>query len=148
MRAQRPVFDIDPVRLAGGEDLVGAAIDFASGHMSSGPVLISASATPEAVRDVQEKLGRERAGTLIETALAEIAKRLVARGVRRLVVAGGETSGAVVQALGIKGLRIGKQIDPGVPWTATIGDPPIALALKSGNFGGTDFFLRSFTVLP
>ena len=97
---------------------------------------------------MQEKLGRERAGALVETALAEIAKRLVARGVRRLVVAGGETSGAVVQALGVKGLRIGKQIDPGVPWTATIGDPPIALALKSGNFGGTDFFLRSFTVLP
>jgi 3-dehydrotetronate 4-kinase len=148
MRAQRPVFDIDPLHLASGEDLVGAAIDWASGHMGSGPVLVSASAAPDAVRAVQEKLGRERAGALIETALAEIAKRLVARGVRRLVVAGGETSGAVVQALGIKGLRIGKQIDPGVPWTATIGDPAIALALKSGNFGGTDFFLRSFTVLP
>jgi uncharacterized protein YgbK (DUF1537 family) len=100
------------------------------------------------VRSVQEKLGREQAGALVEKTLAEIAKRLVARGVRRLVVAGGETSGAVVQALGVKGLRIGKQIDPGVPWTATTGDPPIALALKSGNFGKTDFFLRSFTVLP
>ncbi len=148
MRAQRPVFDIDPLRLAAGEDLAGAAIDWAAGHMGNGPVLISASATPEAVRAVQEKLGREHAGALIEKTLAEIAKRLVARGVRRLVVAGGETSGAVVQALGVKGLRIGKQIDPGVPWTATTGDPPIALALKSGNFGKTDFFLRSFTVLP
>jgi uncharacterized protein YgbK (DUF1537 family) len=148
MRAQRPVFDIDPLRLASGEDLVGAAIDWATQHMSSGPVLVSASATPEAVRAAQDKLGRDRAGALIETTLAEIAKHLVARGVRRLVVAGGETSGAVVQALGVKGLRIGKQIDPGVPWTATIGDPPIALALKSGNFGGTDFFLRSFAVLP
>jgi len=148
MRAQRPVFDIDPLRLAAGEDLAGAAIDWAAEHMSSGPVLISASATPEAVRAVQERLGREHAGALVEKALAEIAKRLVARGVKRLVVAGGETSGAVVQALGVKGLRIGKQIDPGVPWTATTGEPPIALALKSGNFGKTDFFLRSFTVLP
>ena len=66
---------------------------------------------------------------------------------RRLVVAGGETSGAVVQALGIKGLRIGRQIDPGVPWTISLGEPAIALALKSGNFGAEDFFLRAFAVL-
>lgn len=147
MRARRPAFDIDPLRLAAGEDLVGSAVDWATGQMGGGPILISASAPPDLVREVQDKLGRERAGTLVEAALAEIAKRLVERGVRRLIVAGGETSGAVVKALGIKGLRIGKQIDPGVPWTASIGDPPIALALKSGNFGGADFFLRAFTVL-
>jgi uncharacterized protein YgbK (DUF1537 family) len=148
MRAQRPVFDIDPLAIAGGADVVGAALDFAAREIGSGPVLISASAPPEQVRAVQEKLGRERAGTLVEEALAEIARRLVERGVRRLVVAGGETSGAVVKALGIKGLRIGPQIDPGVPWTASLGEPALLLALKSGNFGGVDFFLRSFSVIP
>jgi len=147
MRAQRPVFDIDPLALAGDDDVVGAALDFAAREIAAGPVLISASARPERVRAVQEKLGRERAGALVETALAEIARRLVERGVRRLVVAGGETAGAVVKALGIKGLRIGKQIDPGVPWTASLGEKPLLLALKSGNFGGVDFFLRSFSVL-
>jgi uncharacterized protein YgbK (DUF1537 family) len=88
---------------------------------------------------------------LVEGVLAEIARGLVERGVRRLIVAGGETSGAVVQALGITGLRIGRQIDPGVPWTmslpGSLGDPPLALALKSGNFGAEDFFLRAFAVL-
>ncbi|HEX3501485.1 MAG TPA: 3-oxo-tetronate kinase [Stellaceae bacterium] len=148
MRTRRPVFDIDPLALAAGTDAVGAALDFAARELESGPILVSASAPPEQVRQVQERLGRERAGALVETALAEIARRLVERGVRRLVVAGGETSGAVVKALGITGLRIGKQIDPGVPWTASLGDKPLLLALKSGNFGGTDFFLRSFSVLP
>jgi uncharacterized protein YgbK (DUF1537 family) len=148
MRARRPVFDIDPLALAEGIDAVGAALDFAARELASGPILISASAPPEEVRRAQEKLGRERAGTLVETALAAIASRLVECGVRRLVVAGGETSGAVVKALGITGLRIGPQIDPGVPWTASLGEKPLLLALKSGNFGGTDFFLRSFSVLP
>jgi uncharacterized protein YgbK (DUF1537 family) len=148
MRARRPVFDVDPLTLAEGADTVSAALDFAAREMASGPILVSASAPPDQVRQVQEKLGRERAGALVETALAEIAKRLVERGVRRLVVAGGETSGAVVKALGITGLRIGPQIDPGVPWTASLGDKPLLLALKSGNFGATDFFLRSFSVLP
>ena len=148
MRERRPVFDIDPLRLAAGEDLAGAAVDWAAPHLGQGPVLISASAPPDAVAHIQQKLGRERAGSLVEAALAEAARRLVERGVRRLVVAGGETAGAVVKALGVKGLRIGKQIDPGVPWTVSLGDPPIALALKSGNFGKSDFFLRSFTVLP
>jgi uncharacterized protein YgbK (DUF1537 family) len=148
MRARRPVFDIDPLALAEGADAVGAALDFAARELAGGPILISASAPPEQVRQVQERLGRGRAGALVETALAEIARRLVERGVRRLVVAGGETSGAVVKALGITGLRIGPQIDPGVPWTASLGEKPLLLALKSGNFGGTDFFLRSFSVLP
>src|SRR6185437_11946088 len=148
MRRQRPAFAIDPLRLAEGEDLVGEAVAWAQGKMVEGPVLVASSAAPEAVRAAQERLGRERAGTLVETALAEIARRLVAAGARRLVVAGGETAGAVVKALGITGLRIGPQIDPGVPWTASLGEPRLALALKSGNFGADDFFLRSFTVLP
>jgi uncharacterized protein YgbK (DUF1537 family) len=107
------------------------------------PVVIAASAGPEKVAALQARLGRDAAGALVETALAGIARALVARGVGRLVVAGGETSGAVVQALGIARLRIGPQIDPGVPWThAEPGD--LQLALKSGNFGGRDFFLRAF----
>ena len=99
------------------------------------------------MREAQNRLGRERAGGLVEGALAEIARGLVKRGVRRLVVAGGETSGAVVQALGVSELRIGPQIDPGVPWTASLGEPRLALALKCGNFGGEDFFLRAIRCL-
>jgi len=70
------------------------------------------------------------------------------RGVARLVVAGGETSGAVVQALGVEALAIGPEIDPGVPWTTSIGPRPLALALKSGNFGAEDFFAKSLAMLP
>ena len=147
MRARRPVFEIDPLALAEGEDLATKAIAWAAPQLKSGPVLISASAPPEKVNAVQQKLGRERAGALVEQALAAVAHGLVDRGVRRLVVAGGETSGAVVQVLGVTGLRIGPQIDPGVPWTATIDQPSLALALKSGNFGGPDFFLRAFEML-
>ncbi len=96
---------------------------------------------------MQDRLGRERTGSIIEAALAEIARGLVERGVRRVIVAGGETSGAIVQALGITGLRIGPQIDPCVPWTTSLGEPTLALALKSGNFGREDFFVRAFTCL-
>ena len=108
-------------------------------------MLIAASAAPEQVEALQAKLGREAAGSLIETALATIAEGLVARGVRQLVVAGGETSGAVVTKLGIRSLRIGAEIDPGVPWTLAEGSgPALKLALKSGNFGAPDFFLKAF----
>ena len=92
-------------------------------------------------------LGRERAGALVEACLARVAVGLVEHGVRRLVVAGGETAGAVVQALGIDAIRIGPQIDPGVPWTRSIGRPALALALKSGNFGTADFFLKAWSLL-
>ena len=92
--------------------------------------------------------GRDGAGALIEQTLAHIAEDLVARGVRRLVVAGGETAGAVVSRLGVRSLHIGAEIDPGVPWTyAEGGGTPLLLALKSGNFGGPDFFLRAFQML-
>jgi uncharacterized protein YgbK (DUF1537 family) len=146
-QAKRPAFELDPLALAADPSLVQRAIDWAEGLLGRGPILVFASAPPERVRAAQERLGREKAGVVVEEALAVIAKALVAKGVRRLVVAGGETSGAVVQALGVRGLRIGPQIDPGVPWTASLGDPPLALALKSGNFGGRDFFTRAFEVL-
>ena len=147
MRAQYPAFEVDPLALAAGQPVVGRALEWAASHVGDAPLLIFASAPPERVRAVQEALGRDRAGTLIEEALAEIARGLITHGVRRLVVAGGETAGAIVQALGITGLRIGPQIDPGVPWTASLGEPTIALALKSGNFGREDFFVRAFTCL-
>jgi uncharacterized protein YgbK (DUF1537 family) len=147
MRAAHSVFDVDPLALAAGQPVVERALDWAGPLLDEKPLLISASAAPERVRAVQERLGRERAGSIVETALAEIARGLVERGVRRVVVAGGETSGAIVQALGITGLRIGPQIDPGVPWTASLGEPTLALVLKSGNFGREDFFVRAFTCL-
>ena len=103
-------------------------------------MLLYATAQPEQVKAVQAELGVARAGELVEHALACIAAGLKARGTRRFVVAGGETSGAVVQALGVQSLRIGRQIAPGVPATVTLDDAPLALALKSGNFGGENFF--------
>jgi uncharacterized protein YgbK (DUF1537 family) len=148
MKRSRPAFVIDPAALAAGEDVIGRALAWARERLAGGAVLIYASAPPEEVARTQQELGRDRAGALIEHALAEIAAGLVAAGVRRLVVAGGETAGAVVQRLGAKALRIGRQIDPGVPWTATIGEPTLALALKSGNFGAPDFFTKALRMLP
>jgi len=119
-----------------------------TGHLRSGPVLVYATEAPETVRAVQAQLGTERASELVEDALARITVGLVQRGVRRLIVAGGETSGAVVKALGVDGLRIGPEIDPGVPWTSSLDDTrPLALALKSGNFGAPDFFVRAWSCL-
>jgi uncharacterized protein YgbK (DUF1537 family) len=147
MREQAPVFKIDPIAAAAGRDIAGEAVAWARPRLGDRPVLISATAPPEEVAAIQGLLGRERAGALVEGVFAEIARGLVARGVRRLVIAGGETAGAIVQALGVNGLRIGRQIDPGVPWTMSLGEPALALALKSGNFGAADFFLRAFAVL-
>lgn len=150
MRAAFPSFNVDPLRLARGEDVVSAALDWAAGRIGQQPVLIYATATPEAVGRAQAELGVGQAGQLVEDALASIARGLVQVGVGQMIVAGGETSGAVVKALGVKGLRIGPEIDPGVPWTSTLhddGTAPLALALKSGNFGSEDFFLKAWDKL-
>lgn len=145
----RPSYNIDPLRLAEGEDVASEALDFLRRHLDSGPALVYASAPPETVKAVQAKLGREEAGAIVERAMAHVAETLVAKdGVRRLVVAGGETSGAVVSALGVTSLRIGAQIDPGVPGTVTLDSPSIALALKSGNFGAVDFFEKALAAMP
>jgi uncharacterized protein YgbK (DUF1537 family) len=136
----RSAFRIDPLLLAEGADLAAEALAWAAPQLAAGPVLVYATAEPDGVRAVQARLGSQRAGELVEGCLARVAAGLVAEGVRRLVVAGGETSGAVVKALGVSGLRIGPQIDPGVPWTQSLGEPRLALALKSGNFGAVDFF--------
>jgi len=148
MRSRRPSFDVDPIVLDTKPGTVTAALEWANSHLAGGPVLICASAAPDRVADAQRRLGHERAGSIVEDALSRIAVGLVDLGVRRLVIAGGETSGAIVKALGVRGLRIGPQIDPGVPWTTTIGRvPSLALALKSGNFGAVDFFLRALSML-
>ncbi len=138
----RPSFKIDARALGRGERVVAEALAFAENE-SGADVLVYATATPDEVKAVQAELGVERAGALVEDALAEIAREMRARGTRKFVVAGGETSGAVVQALGLRALRIGTQIDTGVPATVSLDDPPLALALKSGNFGGVDFFAKA-----
>ena len=143
----RPALRIDPRAIAGGGDVVADVLRQAEAALRAGPVLFYATATPEEVKSVQAELGVAAAGAMVEQALARIAQALVARGVTRLVVAGGETAGAVVQALGIEALKIGPQIDPGVPWTATQGTHPLLLALKSGNFGTRDFFAKSLDLL-
>lgn len=152
MRERAPAFHVDPLQLALGTDVVAAALEWVAAHLAAGPVLIYATATAETVREVQQELGGERAGSLVEEALAAIALGLVKLGVGQLIVAGGETSGAVVKALGVGGLRIGHEIDPGVPWTTALnvqgGGVPLALALKSGNFGSDDFFLKAWSFLP
>lgn len=144
MKKTHEAFQLDPLAIAQGRDAAAEALEWARTRIGSKPILIYSTATPEQVGAAQDKLGREHAGAVVEEALGKIARGLVAAGVRRLVVAGGETSGAVVSALGVQGLYIGKEIDPGVPWTFSIGQPSLALALKSGNFGTPDFFTKAF----
>jgi uncharacterized protein YgbK (DUF1537 family) len=139
-------YALDPLKLAGGDE-VRRALDWARTELAARPVIVYSTADPAAVSAVQAKLGAAEAGALVERALAAIARGLIAAGVTQLVVAGGEISGAVVQALGIEALEIGPEIDPGVPWTATLGRERVLLALKSGNFGAPDFFTKAFAVL-
>jgi uncharacterized protein YgbK (DUF1537 family) len=147
IQSKRPSLRINPLQLAAGQPVAREVLDWADVRVRSEPVLIYATATPDDVKAAQQEIGVERAGTLVEQALAEIAKGLVKMGVRKLVVAGGETAGAVVGALGVRALRIGPQIDPGVPWTESLEARPIALALKSGNFGSVDFFSKALAQL-
>lgn len=140
-------YAIDPARIAAGEDVAREALDWATPRLGPQPVLVYSTAAPEAVRAVQQRLGAQQAGAMVEATLAAIARALVERGVGELVVAGGETSGAAVQALGVRQMRIGPQIDPGVPWChaeAAACGTHLHLALKSGNFGTVDFFHKAF----
>ncbi|MCQ2988197.1 four-carbon acid sugar kinase family protein [Pseudomonas tremae] len=141
LEANRPALRINPLDLVAGKPVVEQALAFARDAAQT--VLIYATSTPDEVKAVQKELGVERSGAMVEAALGEIAKGLFDAGVRRFVVAGGETSGAVVQALGVQLLQIGAQIDPGVPATISSGSEPLALALKSGNFGARDFFAKA-----
>ncbi len=137
----RPAFHIDARALAAGTDIAAQALQWAA-QQGDAPVLVYATAQPDEVKAIQAELGVQQAGHLVEQCLARVAAALVESGVRRLVVAGGETSGAVVQALEVQQLRIGAAIDPGVPWTQAEGRA-LLLALKSGNFGTVDFFSKA-----
>jgi uncharacterized protein YgbK (DUF1537 family) len=147
MAARAESLRLDPLALASGSQSAAAATQWALPRLGNGPILIYSTAAPDDVQQSQSALGRERAATVIEDAFAAIARGLVAGGVRKLIVAGGETSGAVVAALGVEALRIGPEIEPGVPWTASVGEPVLCLALKSGNFGGDDFFAKALEML-
>ena len=139
--AGRPALRIDPAALARHEPVVDQALAWAAAQAAT--PLFYATTDADSLARTQASLGVAEAGALVEQALAGIAKSLAARGTQRLVVAGGETSGAVVQALGVHTLRIGAAICPGVPWTQALrapGQAPLQLALKSGNFGGPAFF--------
>jgi uncharacterized protein YgbK (DUF1537 family) len=139
-------FAVDPLRIAAGVDMAAEALDWARPRLATGPVLVYATADAQRVREVQATLGVEKAGSLVEDTLARVAEGLVAAGVGQLLLAGGETSGACVQRLGITQLRIGVQIDPGVPWCHATAQR-LHVALKSGNFGGPHFFSRAFELL-
>jgi uncharacterized protein YgbK (DUF1537 family) len=136
------VLHLDPDRIIAGQDEVARALAWAAQRMTEGPVLIASSSTPDQVAALQSRHGRDAAGHAIEQAMADIAEGLVQRGVRRLVVAGGETSGAVVDRLGIPGFLVGAEIAAGVPVLRAVGarEGEMSLALKSGNFGGPQFF--------
>ena len=137
-----PVLHLDPEHVVAGKEEVRRALAWAAERINSGPVLIASSSTPEQVAALQSRHGRDAAGHAIEQAMADIAEGLVQSGVRRLVVAGGETSGAVVDRLGIPGFLVGAEIAAGVPVLRTVGAAcgEMSLALKSGNFGGPEFF--------
>ena len=137
-----PVLRLNPEKVIAGNTEIESALDWARGHIADRPVLIASSSTPDQVAALQKKHGRDAAGHAIEQAMAAISERLVDAGVRRLVIAGGETSGAVVDRLGIPGFLVGAEIAPGVPVLRTVGwqRGEAVMALKSGNFGGLDFF--------
>lgn len=140
-----PVLRLDPLATPDTKALATQALAWAKDKLGTTPIVIAAAAPEDKVAALQEKLGRDAAGALVECAMARIAEGLYAAGVRRMVVAGGETSGAVVARLGVASLRIGAEIDPGVPWTYAEGtNAPMLLALKSGNFGARDFLTKAF----
>jgi uncharacterized protein YgbK (DUF1537 family) len=140
---------VDPVSISTGKVTLDQAEAFARDNVGDLPPLVYSSAAPDAVAEQQKQLGTMAAGEIVERFLAELAGRLKASGFTRFVVAGGETSGAVVGGLGVPALHIGPEIDPGVPWTrGSSENGPLALALKSGNFGAVDFFSKAWNLLP
>ncbi|HWI30032.1 MAG TPA: 3-oxo-tetronate kinase [Microbacterium sp.] len=146
MAAHHDSYFLDAVAVPDSAELARGALAWYDGRNSTASALIYSSVPADRLRMVQAELGVERASAILEGALAEIARALVARGVRRLVIAGGETSGAVVTALDVRGGLIGEELAPGVPWIYTVGEEPLALMLKSGNFGEPDLLLRAVSV--
>jgi len=147
MAKKYPALAFDPVAFAQGRQSIENILEWALKKKTEGPVLIYSSAPPEDVAAVQAQLGRQQAGSIVENALAAVAVGLRAKGFRKLIVAGGETSGAVLSSLGIRKLRIGPEIEPGIPWTVSMDAPQLLLALKSGNFGSQDFFTKALEMV-
>jgi uncharacterized protein YgbK (DUF1537 family) len=150
-RAERwgQVLRLDTAALVEGPQEAERALAWALERIGQGPVLVASTAPPQQVQALQARFGRDAAGHAIEQGLARIAEGLVAAGVRRLIVAGGETSGAAVDRLGLTAFAIGPEIAPGVPVLRTVGrGPAMTLALKSGNFGGADFFADAARLMP
>lgn len=145
--AGMPTIALDVEAIAKGTQTAAGIADWALSQDAGAPILIYSSADPDVLADIQDALGRHQSGALVETTLADIGRLLRDQGFTRFLVAGGETSGAVVSALGVAMLEIGPEIDPGVPWTRSIDGPDLVLALKSGNFGTEDFFLKAWTLL-
>jgi uncharacterized protein YgbK (DUF1537 family) len=147
--AVMPVLHLDPDRIVAGKEEARRALAWAVERINSGPVLIASSAAPEEVSALQSRHGRSTAGHAIEQAMADIAEGLVGAGVRRLVVAGGETSGAAVDRLRIPGFLVGEEIAAGVPVLRAVGakNGEMLLALKSGNFGGPEFFSDALALM-
>ena len=147
--AQRamPLLRLDPEKVVADPAEEKDALAWALERINCGPVLIASSSPPEVVDAFQARHGREAGGRAIEQAMARIAAGLVDHGVRRLVVAGGETSGAVVDRLRIPAFIVGPEIAAGVPVLRTVGTKDMLLALKSGNFGGADFFADALELM-
>jgi uncharacterized protein YgbK (DUF1537 family) len=141
-----PAFALDPEALMADDTLPAMIGDQALAVIGQEPIIHS-TATPETVAAMQARFGREEVAARIEAAFGEIARIALARGVTRLVVGGGETSGAVTAALGVTSLAIGPEIDPGVPAMMEDGARGLRIALKSGNFGAADFFSKALRVL-
>ncbi len=144
-----PVLHLDPEQVVAGKGEARRALAWAGERLKEGPILIASSSTPDEVQAIQARHGRDAAGHAIEQAMADIAEGLVQSGVRRLVVAGGETSGAVVDRLRIPGFLVGAEIAAGVPVLRAVGakDGEMLLALKSGNFGGGEFFADALKLM-
>ncbi len=144
-----PVLHLDPEQVIAGKEEARRAVGWARDRLKDGPVLIASSSTPAEVAALQSRHGRDAAGHAIEQAMADIAEGLVAAGVRRLVVAGGETSGAVVDRLEIPGFLVGAEISAGVPVLRAVGASAgeMLIALKSGNFGGAEFFSDALALM-
>lgn len=142
-----PTLVLNVADLAAGRQTADGVADWVIGQSGPIPPLVYSSADPVSLSQTQATLGREASGALVEQVLAEVAILLRAAGFARFIIAGGETSGAVVAALGAQVLEIGPEIDPGVPWTRCIRGPQLALALKSGNFGAPDFFTKAWSLL-
>lgn len=142
-----PAMRIDALKIADGNVKPDTFVAFAKAQAAGKPVLIYSSDDPDVIAKVQDELGREQAGEIVENAMAEIAKGLGEAGFTKLIVAGGETSGSVVAALKIDAIEIGPEIDPGVPWTKSIDQRGLVLALKSGNFGSERFFIDAWDKL-